>query len=369
MFSLAKRLLVLGLVGAFALAGTVFPIGSPAPAPLGVATAASYQAGAIDNQASFRVLPMSSPYYGGGGYPYPYPFNYNGPLGGALTGAADVIGATGGFLVSQQQAYLMKEQVMQARVDTRRKRFDERLYEREVGPTDEDERERARIESLRRSRNDPPVTEIWSGKALNDLLLAIRQQQAQGLKNPDVPLEEDVLRHLNVTSGAEGGGSLGVLRNEGQLQWPLALRGSAYAATTKRLDELAAQAYKQAAYGGVSADTIQGMSGAIDSLETQLKRHVANIAPADYMQAKRYLRDLEGALRVLGDPNVAKVVTRKLGAQGNTVNGLVTQMSRDGLRFAPATRGDEAAYAAVHTAMVAYTAPPTSYKTWDPLSK
>jgi hypothetical protein len=357
------------LVGAFALAGLVFPSGSPAPAPLGVATAANYQAGTIDNQASFRVLPMASPYYGGGGYPYGYPFNYNGPLGGALTGAADVISATGQTLVSQQQAYLMKEQVSQARIDTRRKRFDENLYEREVGPTAEDERERARIESLRRSRNDPPVTEIWSGKALNDLLLAIRQQKAQGIKNPDVPLEEGVLKHLNVTSGADGGGSLGVMRNEGQLQWPLTLRSSAYAGTTKRIDDLAAQAYKQASYGSVSADTIQGMSGAIDTLETQLKRHVAEVAPGDYMQAKRYLRDLEGALRVLSDPNVSKVVTRKLGTQGNTVNGLVTQMSRDGLRFAPATRGDEAAYVAVHNAMVAYTAPPTSYKSWDPLSK
>jgi hypothetical protein len=286
-----------------------------------------------------------------------------------LSGASDVISSQGQFMVSQQQAYLMKEQVMQARIDTRRKRFDENLYEREVGPTEEDERERARIESLRRSRNDPPVTEIWSGKALNDLLLAIQQQRAQSLKNPDVPLEEGILKHINVTSGADGNASLGVMRNEGQLQWPLTLRSSAYAATTKRIGDLAAQAYKQAAYGSVPADTIQSMSDAIDTLESQLKRHVAEVAPGDYMQAKRYLRDLEGATRVLSDPNVSKVVTRKLGSQGSTVNGLVTQMSREGLKFAAATRGDEAAYVAVHSAMVTYTAPPTSYKTWDPLSK
>ena len=58
-----------------------------------------------------------------------------------------------------------REQVRQGRIDNRRRSFDEYLYERERRPSQEDERERARLENLRRSRNDPPITEIWSGLA------------------------------------------------------------------------------------------------------------------------------------------------------------------------------------------------------------
>src|SRR5947209_16438679 len=149
-------------------------------------------------------------------YPYPYYPGYNyDPYGGYLRGAADVINAQGKFLVNTQQAYLTREQVRQARLDSRRRSFDEYLYERERRPTLEDERERARLENVRRSRNDPPITEIWSGKALNDLLLAIQQQQAKGLRGPAVPVDGEILKNINVTSGASSG-SLGLLRDNDQ---------------------------------------------------------------------------------------------------------------------------------------------------------
>lgn len=318
-------------------------------------------------RASFRSMPIANAYSAPSPYPY-YPGYYSDPYGGYLSGAADVINAQGKFLVNTQQAYLTREQVRQARLDNRRNSFDEYLYERERRPTLEDERERSRLENVRRSRNDPPITEIWSGKALNDLLLAIQQQQAKGLHGPSVSLEEDTLKNINVTSGASSG-SLGLLRDNGQLHWPLELTRPEYDAERKRLDELAAKAFQQATAGAVDANTVRDMGAIVDSLQTRLRRSVADSSPSDYIKAKRYVNDLDSAIKVLEDPNVSKYANRKLAAKGGTVSDLVTEMSGQGLRFAPAVAGDEGAYVALHRALASYAAPPDSYKTWDPLTK
>jgi hypothetical protein len=364
MLRLAKRLPLIALAGATIASGSV-------------RLAQAQQTGNLSNQssdnmpaarASFRSMPITSSYFPPSPYPYYPGFGYYDPYGGYLSGAADVINAQGQFMISTQQAYLQREQVRQARIDSRRKSFDEYLYEREHRPTLEDERERARLENLRRSRNDPPITEIWSGKALNDLLLAIQQQQAQGRRGPTVPVDEETLKSINVTNGANGG-SLGVIRDNGRLHWPLELTGTPYQAERQRLDDLAAKAYSQAVSGAVDPSILQEMTSTVDSLQTRLRRNVADVSPSDYMKARRYLSDLDNAIRVLQDPNVSKYAGGKLAAKGGTVSDLVTEMSSKGLRFAPAVAGDEGAYVALHRALVSYAAPPESYAAWDPLTK
>jgi hypothetical protein len=313
------------------------------------------------NSAQFSQVPMPVPFYPTNPY-----VNYNGPIGGYLSGAADVIGAQGQFLTSTQQAYIQREQARQARIDTRRRNFDENLYERAKAPTLEDERERARIEQLRRSRNNPPITEIWSGRALNDLLQGIQQQFARKIDGPNVPLELSVLSHINVT-GSQTGGSLGLLRQDGRLDWPFTLRAPQFKADREKLDQLAYKAYKQAATNSVDFDTIQGMTTAANSMMTQLQRDVNEISANDYIQAKRFLNQLNETITILQSPNVAKYVNQTWSARGNTVGELTREMTNQGLRFAPATVGDQAAYVALHSAMVAFFVPPDT--PWDPLAK
>jgi hypothetical protein len=375
MFLLAKRLplwCLAGLIAWMATPGLHAQIDSNAEPNIRLLAQAGGTSGQSSTtppmaSASFRSMPIANSSYPAQPYPYYPGYTYD-PYGGYVSGAADVINAQGQFLVNTQQAYLMREQVRQARIDSRRKSFDEYLYERERRPTLEDERERARVESVRRSRNDPPLTEIWSGKALNDLLLAIQQQQAQGLRGPSVPVDEDILRNINVTSGANSG-SIGVLRDQGRLHWPLELARPEYEMERRRLDDFAAKAYKQATEGAVDAGTLQEMSTAVDNLQTGLRRNVAEASPSDYIKAKRFLSDLDSAIRALQDPSISKYATRKLAAKGGTVSDLVTEMSGQGLRFAPAVAGDENAYVALHHALVSYAAPPDSYKAWDPLTK
>jgi hypothetical protein len=267
-----------------------------------------------------------------------------------------------------EQSKLTHEQVRQAKVDTRRKQFDEYLYERQRRPNAEDERERRRLEALRRARNDPPITEIWSGKALNDLLLGINQMLTQGMQGPTVPLDPSILRYINVNSGANAQGSLGLIQDGGKLSWPLTLRTSAFATERKKLDELSPKALSQAQSGEVDGDTLVAMVEAVDTLQAKLKKKVSAISANDYIKAKRFLNDFEQTCKVLQSPDVSKYATRKWSAQGDTVLELVSNMNRNGLRFAPATPGGEAAYVALHRGMVAYlTLDPN--RPWDPYAK
>jgi hypothetical protein len=284
-------------------------------------------------------------------YPGFYGGYYESPAAGFLRGTADLVSAQGQWLINQQQAAITKEQSRQEVIKTRRQNFDEYLYERQNTPTFEDERSHFQAEALRRSRS-APLDEIWSGLALNELLTSTQKMEAKW-PGPSIPLDAGVVKDVNVTGGTAGAG-VGVLRDGGRLQWPVALGGSAYAAERQDLTELTRQAVRQAANGQVDADTIHGMTDAVNRLHALIKENIATMAFQDYSAAKRFLREMEDAIRVLQTPNAARYVSGKWAARGSTIGELVQDMTRQGLRFAPATAGGEAAYVAVHRALAAY---------------
>ena len=74
-------------------------------------------------------------------------------------------------------------------------------------------------------------------------------------------------------------------------------------------------------------------------------------------------------MRVLDDPNIGKLATRQYAAQGDNVALLVMNMTRQGLKFAPATQGDEPAYTSLHDSMVAFYTLPGPGQAWDPMAK
>jgi hypothetical protein len=315
---------------------------------------------------SFRPYPSAPPLYATN--PYAPSVNYNGPYGGYMSGTSDVINAQGSFAVQQQEAVMERERIKQARIETRRKALDEDLYERAVKPTAEDDAERARLQAFQWARNDPPLTTIWSGGALNDLLMAIQRQQAQGIAGPTVPLAPDVLSQINVTGG-QTGGSLALLKNGGRLRWPFALDGSTFAAERQALDKVALTAYQQAGSGNVDPATLQQMTTAVNNLQNTLTNNVANMGPNEYIAALRFVNELNATLTVLQSPDVANYVKGPWQAKGETVGQLVQYMTSQGLRFAPALPAGEADYVALQRAMAAYYPGPNPKKPWDPLAK
>ena len=61
------------------------------------------------------------------------------------------------------------------------------MYERANTPTPAEEAERVRKLNLRRSQNTATLGEIWSAKALNDLLDDLRRVQGKKVDLPAIP--------------------------------------------------------------------------------------------------------------------------------------------------------------------------------------
>src|SRR5262245_66109645 len=102
------------------------------------------------------LLGLSSP----GHAQYPPPgYNYYYPPGGyresALTGAANVINATGDLYVQQEQARIQREKANQAKLDTKKQAFDEMMYEKANTPFFTEDQETVDAMVLRRLINNP----------------------------------------------------------------------------------------------------------------------------------------------------------------------------------------------------------------------
>lgn len=301
--------------------------------------------------------------YYGGGYGYPQMT----PGYGYLSGASEVINSQAQFMLSQQEADLKKEQVKQAKLDTSRKTWDEWKYEQSIMPTAEEQRLKREKAEVDRARGNPPSIDVWSGDAMNTLLTDIQKLQGAGTPGPNVPLPTEVVKQLNLTDGRSPGP--GLLRDGGALTWPYSLENEVFQADRKRMDGLMAQAVGQARSGKrVEPKIIRDLQTTEDSLRAQLKSSIHDLTPTQGVEARRYLNDLHDTARTLQDPNVSKYFGGQWSAKGNSVAELVDEMTRQGLKFAPATDGDQAAYTAVYKAMVSYDRALTPYVSRAPSS-
>src|SRR5262249_42995109 len=160
-------------------------------------------------------------------------------------------------------------------------------------------------------------------------------------------------RHINVTSGA-GHAGMGLLKGGGRLQWPVGLQDEAFTKECKKIEQLMSEAYQLGQSGPAPAKLLNELTKTIDQLAGKLKDRIKEIDANDYIASKRYLNDLNDSLKVLKDANAAKYVSGQWSANARTVGELVVTMTKEGLRFAPATRGDQEAYTMLHRAMAYY---------------
>jgi hypothetical protein len=280
-----------------------------------------------------------------GAYGYSYPALYGAAYAGYAGNSGYAVNDGGNYLVSDQQA-------RQARLDARRRTFDEYLYERQNGPTWEDERERLLAEELRRSRNEPPLTEIWSGKALN-VLLGDLQRPHRDADAAAVALDLETVKRINFTT--RGSANIGLLKDPIRLAWPVVLGDADYREARERLTVLAREAVEQAtSRGRVDGSLLDQMAGDVDRLQETLHGNASTTTPQAYIEAKQFLNRFDDALKALGQPDVGSYFNGKYAFQGKNVADLVQFMSSNGLQFAAAVPGDEAAYSVVHRALVAY---------------
>jgi hypothetical protein len=286
----------------------------------------------------------------------PYPTM---PYYGYMRGVADITTAQAQYWKTIQEARLLREQSYRSALDTAHKMIDEANYERgdwlkPIAP--ELNRQGDQAVALDRARHNPPPTEIYSARALNDLLDHLKMVQGKGQVGPNVPLDPDTLRGVNLT-GQDTRANVGLLKDDGMLHWPLPLQGSEFADGRERLSRLIADAVNEARFGNtIEAGKLKDTRAELGRLNAVLLADVGELSPSNYIEARRYLNLLDDAVKALEDPKVVNYFNSNWAARGKDVAGLVQFMSRSGLRFAPAAPGDADAYRSLYHALAAFDA-------------
>jgi hypothetical protein len=263
--------------------------------------------------------------------------------------------ASGQYEISHQQANLTREQVKSAHLDNRRKEFDQLAYERANTPTMSQIQAANRQEQLAQARNNPPLSQIWAGTVLNLLLSDIQNYRAQaGIQGAEVPLDPEILKHISLTTGTSTASST-MFNNGGKLRWPPELDDERFDAQRKSIDKLFLDATQQAVSpDGVSGRTLRELSASINKLQADINAAIDDMTPTDNIRAMKYARQLASSVQMLKDPTVANQLNGKWAPRGNTVGELIDNMTRDGLRFGPATPADQPFYTALYQAILEY---------------
>lgn len=297
--------------------------------------------------------------YGGLGYnPFFSPFRGLGlgyAYGSYLSGASDVIDSQGRFLLNEEYARIYRERANQAKFETIKKRFDLAMYLRENRPTFTDDQIKVAAERLKRIQQIATPNEIWNGTALNVLLKDLDKNRSKNVEVSPIPMKEDILRRLNVTSGGRAA-NLGVLRNEGRITWPSALVELLPEAARKDMNVQAQELVQQAASGQTNSNVLKDLRKGVDATYAQLLANVNEVPTSQYLEAKRFLEAFQSAIRALENPQVAlqQINFQKWANGGHSVEEVLRYLQENGLHFAPATEGDEAAYQAMYSALANY---------------
>jgi hypothetical protein len=305
-----------------------------------------------------RYSMSTSPYGMSGGYGYPYMLNlgrFGGALYGygyALQGNASLTRANAQYWKDIQTAALQREGVRQETLNTARRRIEFEQWYDSVRPTAVSMRTRQMATDLDSARRAATDTDILSGRALNTLLGSI-QKSGKISSGPNLPLDEDIAGKINVTGGTNG--NVGLLKDGGKLTWPEGFHDARFDEPRKRLTRNIALAVQTLKDGdAVRPDLITDIRGDAKTIAQTLDDTANDLSPPQYIEARRFLRRLDAGITALADPRVVNYFNNNWRARGKNVAELVTHMTNNGLLFAPASPGDEAAYRAVFQALRAY---------------
>src|SRR5262245_4565160 len=266
----------------------------------------------------------------------------------ALTGAANVINATGNLYVQQEQARILREQANQAKIDTQRQAFDQMMYEKANTPFFTEDQEKVDAMVLRRLMNSPSNWDITSGFALNRITPFINSLAARGVMGPPVPVDQQQLDLMNVRVGKDTRSNLGAFRNGGHLDWPLVLQGP----LQMKVDAILPQAVSQATAGTLDAKTFRQLREDVGKISDDLRDQFRadKIDGGEFLTGRRFLQSVTNAVETLGKPGARKLLDGSLRPRGRTVPEVAQSMMTQGLQFASATPGVEAPYYALPSA-------------------
>lgn len=287
-------------------------------------------------------------------YPYnpyfnPY-YNPNNTTGAALSGAADVARSYGDVINAQEKARIEREKANQAKLDTKKQAFDLMLYEKANTPTYTETLTKEKQQILNRLMNFPTKSEVADGATLNTMLPLLQSLSSSGAPGPPVPIPQSMVNELNISNS--GTASIGMLRDGGRVDWPVAIKGK----YQQSLDKLLPEAYAAAGKGTLTPKLMKSVRTEMDALRQDMRDQLQKdeIDSSSYIQCIEFYNALQSSINALERPDARKQIAGSYSPRARNVQELVDFMTDNGVKFAPATPGNENAYQVVHDAFVRY---------------
>jgi hypothetical protein len=295
-------------------------------------------------------------YYGGGGNSQPVATPWSSQNGAWVQQAGSYWAQDD---IARQQAYrsqFFQNQDYQLRqTQLKRATFDEMMYEKMRTPAPAVVREEQRQNQLARARNTPPLAEIASGEALNVLLNDLQRTQARyGLAGPQIPLDEDLVKHLNVTTTGNNSGSNELFKPGGIPEWPNAFADAAFEGNKKAIAGALYDLSKAQENGRVDVAKAGQARRSLAGAKEMLYGRRFQTPFRDYVDGLEFLQKLEDAVALLSKPGAKNFLNGTYAAKGNTVGELTEYMIDKGLKFAKATPGYEPYYESLYQRLSSY---------------
>ncbi len=306
----------------------------------------------ITPSARAQYYPGYRPNYPAGARPvYVNPYYPQGSPGyNHLNGQADVMRAYGDVANANEQARLTREKSNQAKIDTKRKAFDEMMYEKANTPTYLETLAKNKADYLTRIMNYPQKAEIYDGRSLNTMLPLVQSMLESGSQGPPVSIPKFAVTALNLSVGGKPG--VGMLAKKGPLPWPPGLRGP----RQKKLDALIPAAVQSVIDGSISAKLLKDIRTEMKAMREDLRDQLQKdqIDSSSYYRAIEFYNNLEPSIEALERPDARNQLVGDYKTSARNVQELVEYLTDNGLGFAPSTPGGENAYQVTHDAFVRY---------------
>jgi hypothetical protein len=289
-----------------------------------------------------------------GQYPY-YPSTapaYAGRYGGALYGQADVMRAQGELMTSAEQARVMREQAEQAKLDTKRKAFDEARYERAHTPSYTEKTLAGDLKLYQRVLTKPTSLEVTTGRAMNIMLPYLDRMAREGTYGAPATLDPAQLKMINVTLPGKAG--LAMLGDVENIPWPISLVGSPLQEKLQKSLEQAVLSVRDK--GRVNVKLYNLCKDGVKELRADVDQKFdrEKMTMGAYAECTTFLTSLSKETTSLGDAAAAKLLGGAAHPQGRDVLDLLGFMMANGLQFGPSRPGDESAYFSLHNALAGF---------------
>ncbi|MFO0876343.1 MAG: hypothetical protein U0840_03135 [Gemmataceae bacterium] len=273
--------------------------------------------------------------------------------GMGMMGIADYTRASGQYWNDIESARMSREVVRQMQVDTQRKQMEWEMEYEKLRPTAIKMRDSERAADLDWARNDPPKTEIWSGRSLNVLLRSIFNSPSPA-GGPRIYLEPTTVRGLNLTDRTTRG-NLSLAKDDGKIDWTDALQEEPFDSLRDEFSKNFARAMRGANEGTAPDRTqLRELRNGLSKISDKLEDMVRDLPPSRYIESRRLINRLQDQISGLSNPRVVRS-SNEWRRNVQTVADLVEYALKNGLEFGPAVApGDEAAYTAAYFAIRAY---------------